>query len=66
LDEANSRWLTTFTAPLPNQRPQQVHYNILNGKLLVDGKPLGRLPQEIVSHSTYKRIFGQVCFRDST
>jgi len=60
LDEPNSRWLTTFTTPLPNQRAQQVHYDILNGKLLVDGKPLGRLPQEFVGHSTYKRIFGQV------
>ena len=60
LDGSNSRWLTSLTAPLPNQRAQKVHYNILNGKLLVDGKSLGCLPQEIVSHSTYKRIFGQV------
>jgi len=60
LDEPNSRWLTTFTAPLPSQRAQQVHYNVLNGRLLVDGKSLGRLPQEIVGHSIYSRIFGQV------
>ncbi|KIM46712.1 hypothetical protein M413DRAFT_23079 [Hebeloma cylindrosporum] len=59
LDEPNSRWLTSFTASLPNQRAQQVHYNILNGELLVDGKSLGCLPQEIVGHSIYKRIFGQ-------
>jgi hypothetical protein len=56
----NSRWLTSTTAPLPGLRAQEVHYNILNGKLLVDGKPLGRLPQEIVNHPTYSRIFGQV------
>jgi hypothetical protein len=60
LDEPNSCWLTTFTAPLPNQRAQQVHYNVLNGQLLVDGKSLGRLPREIVDHPIYKRIFGQV------
>ena len=60
LDGPNSRWLTSFTAPLPNEQAQQVQYNILSGKLLVDGKPVGRLPQEIVSHSTYSRIFGQV------
>jgi len=60
LDGPNSRWLTSSTTPLSGQRVQQVHYNILTGKLLVDGKPLGRLPQEIVSHSTYNRIFGQV------
>jgi hypothetical protein len=60
LDGSNSRWLTSFTAPLPNQRAQKVHYNILNGKLLVDGKSLGCMPQEIVSHSMYRRIFKQV------
>ncbi|KAF8962069.1 hypothetical protein BDZ97DRAFT_1759482 [Flammula alnicola] len=60
LPEPNSRWLTSFTAAAsPGQRAQQVHYNMLDGKLLVDGKPLGRLPREIVGHSTYKRIFGQ-------
>ena len=60
LDGPNSRWLTSFTAPLPGQRAQQVHYNILSGRLLVDGKPVGRLPEEIVKHPTYSRIFGQV------
>ena len=60
LDGPNSRWLTSLTAPLSGQRAQQVHYNILTGKLLVDGKPVGRLPEEIVKHSTYSRIFGQV------
>jgi len=60
LDGPNSRWLMSFTAPSPNQQAQKVHYNILNGKLLVDGKSLGCLPQEIVSHSFYRRIFGQV------
>ncbi|KIM42918.1 hypothetical protein M413DRAFT_10316 [Hebeloma cylindrosporum] len=59
LDEPNSRWLTSFTTPLPGQRAQEVHYNVLIGKLLVDGKPLGRLPHEIVNHPTYSRIFGQ-------
>ena len=60
LDGPNSQWLTSFTTPLPNQRAQQVHYNILNGNLLVDGKSLGYLPQGIASHSFYRRIFGQV------
>ena len=60
LDGPNSRWLTSHTAPLPGQRSQQVHYNILTGELLVGGKPLGPLPHEIVSHPTYIRIFGQV------
>ena len=63
LPEPNSQWFTSRTAPLlsrTGQRAQKVFYNILDGELLVDGKPLGRLPQEIVGHATYKRIFGQV------
>jgi len=60
LSEPNSRWLTTSTAPSANQQPQKVHYNISTGELLVDGKRLGRLPQEIVGHSIYRQIFGQV------
>ncbi|KJA23164.1 hypothetical protein HYPSUDRAFT_54564 [Hypholoma sublateritium FD-334 SS-4] len=58
----NARWTTSFTDPRPNQRSQQVHYNLLTGKLLIDGKPLGRLPHEILGHSTYQRIFGQIFF----
>ncbi len=56
----NARWLTLFTDSGPNQRSQQVHYNLLTGEFLIDGKPLGRLPHEILEHSTYQRIFGQV------
>jgi hypothetical protein len=39
---------------------QVVHYNLYEGTLLVDGKPLGRLPRTISSHKTYLRTFGQV------
>ena len=60
LSNDKSRWLTSTTAPLPGQRAQKVHYNMLDGELLVDSRPVGRLPREIVSHSTYSRIFGQV------
>ena len=59
LEEPNSRWLTTLTAPSCGE-PQQVHFNMLDGTLLVDGKALGRLPPEILKHSTYQRIFGEV------
>ena len=60
LKKPNLRWLTTLTTPLRGERPQHVHFNILDGTLLVDGKALGHLPSEIVKHSTYQRIFGQV------
>ena len=55
-----SQWLTSLTASLSGQTGQAVFYNILDGELLVDGKPLGRLPQKIIEHPTYTRIFNQV------
>jgi hypothetical protein len=62
LPAPNSRWLVTQTAPSDSQSPQAVHYNLINGCLLVDGKPLGRLPSIIVQHPTYQAIFGDVSF----
>lgn len=61
LSTPNSRWLEAQTmTKYASTMPQIVHLNLLEGRLLVDGKPLGRLPHEIVQHSTYNRIFGQV------
>jgi len=39
---------------------QEVHYDLLTGQLLVDGKQLGRLPREFVEHSTYANLLGSV------
>ncbi|KAF9260099.1 hypothetical protein L218DRAFT_1003041 [Marasmius fiardii PR-910] len=52
--------------PAPNDRwlylkggAQLVHFDVLHSQLLVDGKPIGRLPSKFVSHPTYKRMFRQ-------
>lgn len=37
-----------------------VHYNLLDGSLLVNGSPLTRLPHSYESHPTFPRIFGEV------
>ncbi|KAG0701816.1 hypothetical protein DFH29DRAFT_541007 [Suillus ampliporus] len=58
LPTPNSRWLVTQTAPSCSQSPQDVHFNLVSGCLLVDGKQLGRLPSMIVQHPTYQSIFG--------
>ncbi|KAG1837163.1 hypothetical protein DFJ58DRAFT_863227 [Suillus subalutaceus] len=58
LPAPSSRWLVTQTAPSCSQLPQAVHYNLIDGCLLVDGKSLGRLPSIIVQHPTYQAIFG--------
>ena len=51
----NSGWISCRT-----EERQKVHYDLLTGQLLIDGKQLGRLPQEIVEHPTYASIFGAV------
>ena len=56
LPSPNSRWISCTVG----DDEQEVHYNLLSGKLLICGKPLGRLPQEITKHSTYTSVLGNV------
>ena len=56
----NDCWFKTTTAAEANQESQCVQFNILEGRLLIDGKPLGRLPQSFVSNATYSRVLGCV------
>ncbi|PWY88227.1 hypothetical protein BO70DRAFT_331486 [Aspergillus heteromorphus CBS 117.55] len=44
---------TNFTAS------QTVHYHVLEGHLLIDNKPLGRLPDDIHALPTVQSLFGQ-------
>ena len=55
LSKPNDRWLMTISGPMT------IHYNILDGSLLINGSPLGRLPASFESHGTYNRLFGGVC-----
>ncbi|KAG1773378.1 hypothetical protein EV702DRAFT_577072 [Suillus placidus] len=57
LPAPNSRWLASQTAPSGSRLPQAVHFNLVSGCLLIDGKQLGRLPSVIVQHPTYQSIF---------
>ncbi|KAJ7636917.1 hypothetical protein FB45DRAFT_451702 [Roridomyces roridus] len=54
--DQNQCWARTRTASVGGASPQIVDINIRDGRFLVDGKPLGRLPQEIVQHNTYTRL----------
>ncbi|EFX03462.1 hypothetical protein CMQ_390 [Grosmannia clavigera kw1407] len=40
-----------------------VHYNLLKGRLLVNGRPLDRLPLEYTQHESYVALFGPIVFR---
>ena len=55
LPSPNARWIFCIA-----ESGQEVHYNMLNGELLIGGNPLGRLPQNIIKHSTYASILGTV------
>ena len=58
----NSRWFSCTTSATDHQRSQVVHFSLLDGSLLVDGKRLGRLPTEIMQKPLYNLVFGEVCF----
>ena len=55
LPRPNSRWISGITS-----ERQEVYYDLLTGKLTIGGNQLGQLPQKIVEHPTYKRMFGVV------
>ncbi|CAG8973653.1 hypothetical protein HYALB_00002219 [Hymenoscyphus albidus] len=59
LNVPNERWLVTQTSAEGGVCSRTVHYNILDGSLLVDGKPLTRLPRSYELHPTYCRVFGE-------
>ena len=58
LPSPNSRWISCVAER--EQKEQEVHYDLLTGQLLVDGKQLGRLPREIMEHPTYASVLGAV------
>ncbi|KAF2647966.1 hypothetical protein K491DRAFT_722967 [Lophiostoma macrostomum CBS 122681] len=58
LSASDDRWLVSTMAETAGQCCQVVHYNYIAGHLLVDGKPLGRLPREIRDSNEVKRFFG--------
>ena len=59
LESPNQRWITANV--LTKSGTYQIaHYNLLTGRLLVDGLPLGRLPAEYLSHPVYQEILGEV------
>ena len=62
LQSPNSRWFECTTTPTAKQLSQVVDFNLLDGALLVDGKPHGRFPSRILRHPLYKLIFGEVRF----
>jgi len=55
LSRPNSQWIFCVA-----KGGHEVHYDLLTGQLVINGKPLGRLPQEIVEHPMYASLLGTV------
>lgn len=60
LKTPNERWVMTATSSESNVSSMPVHFNVLDGSLLVNGSPLTRLPRSYELHATFHRIFGKV------
>ena len=59
----NRSWVYNKTIKSENSVSQSVHYNVITGELLVDGRPLGRVPKRFTQHPLYQRLFGAVSSR---
>ena len=60
LETPSERWLVTETSSGGGLSSMLVHYNLLDGSLLVNGSPLTRLPHSYESHPTFRRLLGEV------
>ncbi|CBX97993.1 hypothetical protein LEMA_P094020.1 [Plenodomus lingam JN3] len=55
----HDRWVVSFMNNSKNPaNTQVVHYNFIEGHLLVDGKPLGRLPHDVRESDEVRQLFG--------
>ncbi|KAK7442560.1 hypothetical protein VKT23_016158 [Stygiomarasmius scandens] len=56
----NNRWIISSTSVVAEEdsQSQVVHVNIMEGRMLIDGKPLSQLPLSISGHTIFKRVFG--------
>ncbi|MCJ1353709.1 MAG: hypothetical protein MMC33_003696 [Icmadophila ericetorum] len=61
LDQPCERWLKS-EASSHSEDTVLVHYNILDGTLLLNGCPLARLPRQYEAHDTYKRLLENIHF----
>ncbi|KAK2765376.1 hypothetical protein FQN54_008222 [Arachnomyces sp. PD_36] len=59
LPAPHDRWVRTQTSSEGGRLSMAVHYNILDGTLLVNGLPLTRLPSSYEGHPTYRRLLSE-------
>ena len=52
------RWIHVRTQASAVHSSQEIYYNVLEGDLIIDGMPLGKLPVEYLRSNMYRKIFG--------
>ena len=62
-DPSFQRWIMSVTEAKPGKASQRVLYDLLEGELLVDGVPLGRLSSMYTESESYLRILGAQLIR---
>ena len=62
LSPPHDGWVTSQSTSIDGSYIQSVHFSILDGTLLIDGHPLGRLPDEYTKHNLFLQIFGNRVF----
>lgn len=62
LSDRDDGWVTAQSISIDGLIEQSVHFNILDGTLLIDGQPLGRLPDEYTRQGFLHQIFGNRVF----
>jgi hypothetical protein len=60
---SSSSWVQNSTVPGNSGQSQQVNYNLLNGNLLVDGKPIGKVPDNMKNNALFLQLFGSSVLR---
>ncbi|PQE34116.1 p-loop containing nucleoside triphosphate hydrolase protein [Rutstroemia sp. NJR-2017a WRK4] len=59
LPAPNHRWVATQTCEAESASSLNVHFNLLNGLLLVNGSLLSRLPESFQKDILYRKLFGK-------
>ena len=62
LSDPYDGWVTAKSISVDGLLEQSIYFKILDGSLLIDGKPLGRLPDEYTKEKFFQQIFGNRVF----
>lgn len=64
--DENDFWFQVTLTETQWGRGQVLRYHLLQGILLVDNEPVGKLPQEHLTSATIQRLFGSINLRTAT